>query len=151
MSIEVEVQAGGATKASDTALERDTAPPIDPLNIDGLSELITKITPLIQAGRLDNIVDLLSLISDNIEFLDEAMLEKLSKTGEEVMALGWTTGNALRMANAKTQAQVQPPTLFQLIRMLNNPDLRRSLYFVIETMTIIGQQMRNDTETHVVS
>ncbi|MBU2704770.1 DUF1641 domain-containing protein [Zooshikella marina] len=113
-------------------------------NIDtaGLDKIIEKISPLAEMGRFDNIVDLLSLISDNIEFLDEAMLEKLSKTGEDLLALSWTTGNAIRMANANTEKLQEPPSLFQLIRAINDPEVRRALHFIIEFMRIIGRQMK---------
>jgi len=122
---------------SDTALN-------DPVTIEGLKNLIDKTAPLVQGGRFDNIIDLLSLISDNIQFLDEASLEKTTKVGEEILALGWTAGNAVRMANAQTEALEKPPGLFQLISSLNDPDVRRSLHFFIGTMRIIGQQMRTD-------
>ncbi len=122
---------------SDTALN-------DPVTIEGLKNLIDKTAPLIQGGRFDNIIDLLSLISDNIQFLDEASLEQTTKVGEEILALGWTAGNAVRMANAQTEALEKPPGLFQLISSLNDPDVRRSLHFFIGTMRIIGQQMRTD-------
>ncbi|MFZ1317808.1 MAG: hypothetical protein WAQ56_00595, partial [Candidatus Nitrotoga sp.] len=54
---------------SDTAL-------YDPATIEGIKYLIEKTAPLVQAGRFNNIIDLLSIISDNIQFLDEAALEK---------------------------------------------------------------------------
>lgn len=118
--------------------------PVDLASIDGLAELADKVSPLIQAGRFNNIVDLLSLISDNIEFLDEAALEKSAKVGEDVLALGWTTGNAVRMASAQTAQLEKTPSLFQLFSELNNPDVRRSLHFFIGFMQIIGKQMKAD-------
>lgn len=122
---------------TDTALN-------DPATIEGVRHLIEKLSPLIQAGRFDNIVDLLSLISDNIEFIDEATLEKTTKVGEEILALGWTAGNSVRMANAQTEALEKPPSLFKLLSSLNDPDVRRSLHFFIGTMRIIGRQMKSE-------
>ena len=122
---------------ADTALN-------DPATIEGIKTLIDKIAPLIQGGRFNNIIDLLSVLSDNIEFLDEAALEKTTKVGEEILALGWTAGNAVRMANAQTEALEKPPGLLQLMSSLNDPDVRRSLHFFIGAMRIIGQQMKND-------
>ncbi|CAH1386743.1 DUF1641 domain-containing protein [Candidatus Nitrotoga sp. M5] len=116
----------------------------NPATIEGIQSLIEKTAPLVQAGRFNHIIDLLSLISDNIEFLDEASLEKTTKVGEEILALGWTTGNAIRMANAQTEALEKPPGLFQLMSSLNDPDVRRSLHFFIGTMRIIGRQMKNN-------
>jgi len=122
---------------SDTALN-------NPATIEGIKNLIEKTAPLVQACRFNHIIDLLSIISDNIEFLDEASLEKTTKVGEEILALGWTAGNAVRMANAQTEALEKPPGLFQLMSSLNDPDVRRSLHFFIGTMRIIGRQMKND-------
>ncbi|MDT8878763.1 DUF1641 domain-containing protein [Halomonas saccharevitans] len=137
MSDQEQLAMGLEKLASETALNDDAT-------IDGLKALIDKAAPLVQAGRLNNIIDLLSVISDNIEFLDEAALEKTTKVGEEVLALGWTTGNAMRMANAQTQALDKPPGLFQLMSSLKDPDVRRSLHFLIGTMRIIGRQMKQD-------
>lgn len=122
---------------SDTAIN-------DPATIEGIKNIIDKLVPLVQAGRFDHLIDLLSVISDNIEFLDEAALEKTTKVGEEILALGWTAGNAVRMANAHTEALDKPPGLFQLMGSLNDPDVRRSLHFFIGTMRIIGRQMKSD-------
>ncbi|MEQ6887784.1 DUF1641 domain-containing protein [Halomonas sp. CS7] len=137
MSDQEQLAMGLEKLTSETALNDDAT-------IDGLKALIDKAAPLVQAGRLNNIIDLLSVISDNIEFLDEAALEKTTKVGEEVLALGWTTGNAMRMANAQTQALDKPPGLFQLMSSLKDPDVRRSLHFLIGTMRIIGRQMKHD-------
>lgn len=123
--------------ASDTSLN-------DPATMEGVKHLIEKVAPLLQAGRFDNIVDLLSLISDNIEFLDESSLEKTTKAGEEMLAMGWTMGNAIRMASAQTEALEKPPSAFQIAGSLNDPDVRRSLHFFVSTLRIIGQQMKND-------
>jgi uncharacterized protein YjgD (DUF1641 family) len=125
------------TLISETALN-------DPATIEGIKNIIDKTAPLVQGGRFDNIIDLLSIISDNIEFLDEAALEKTTKVGEEILALGWTAGNAVRMANAQTEALEKPPSLFQLIRSLNDPDVRQSLHFFIGAMRIIGRQMKKE-------
>ena len=116
----------------------------DPATVEGIKNIIDKAAPLVQGGRFDNIIDLLSVLSDNVEFLDEAALEKTTKVGEEVMAFGWTAGNAIRMAHAQTEALDKPPSLFQLMSTLNDSDVRRSLHFFMGTMRIIGKQMRRD-------
>ena len=36
----------------------------DPATIEGIKNLIEKTAPLVQAGRFNNIIDLLSIISD---------------------------------------------------------------------------------------
>ncbi|WP_231383515.1 hypothetical protein [Methylobacter luteus] len=72
MSEEMQLNTNLEKLAADTALS-------DPATLIGIKNLIDKAAPLVQAGRFNNIIDLLSIISDNIEFLDEAALEKLLK------------------------------------------------------------------------
>ena len=80
MSEEKQLNTNVEKLMSDTALN-------NPATLEGIKNLIDKTAPLVQAGRFDNIIDLLSVISDNIEFLDEAALEKTTKAGEEILAL----------------------------------------------------------------
>ncbi|MFP3548163.1 DUF1641 domain-containing protein, partial [Rhizobium sp. SIMBA_035] len=61
-----------------------------------------KLQPLLDSARLDNMVDLLSLLCDLIDMLDQAMIEKLAQQFEEATAASWILGNALRMAKAET-------------------------------------------------
>ncbi len=42
---------------------------------EGLQALLDKLQPLIEGHRLDNLVDLLSLLSDLIDLLDPAMVD----------------------------------------------------------------------------
>jgi uncharacterized protein YjgD (DUF1641 family) len=114
----------------------------DPMTAEGLSHLIDKIAPLIQAKRLDNIVDLLSMISDNIDFVDETTAEKLSKTIEEVMGSAWMTANALRMAKATVEKKETPATMFQLLKQLNDKDVRRGIDFFLSAMKVFGKQLK---------
>lgn len=116
----------------------------DPSTLEGIENLLNKTLPLVQAGRFDHIIDLLSLISDNIEFLDEAALEKTTKAGEEILGMSWTLGNSIRMASAQTQALETPPSIYQVMKSFNDPDVRRSLHFMLGTLRILGQQMKSD-------
>jgi uncharacterized protein YjgD (DUF1641 family) len=116
----------------------------DPATRQGLTKLVDKLTPLIQTGNLENLIDLMSVVSDNITFLDEAMLANSTRAFEDILALGWTTGNAIRMANVQTEQTEQTPGLLQLMKSMNDPDVRRALHFVIFFLRIIGRQMKHD-------
>lgn len=65
--------------------------------IKGLDELIGKIEPLLASGRLNQVVDAMSLLADLVDMTDDYMLEKLMKGFEEGLGAAWTVGNAARM------------------------------------------------------
>lgn len=106
----------------------------------GLDILMNKLQPLIDGGRLDNIVDLISLISDMVDLLDAAMVEKLSRLFEDATAVTWNTGNAIRMARTETQNETSPPSLYGLYTLLREPDTRRGVALALRTLKILGRQ-----------
>ncbi|MGW8465133.1 DUF1641 domain-containing protein [Pseudomonas sp. CLCA07] len=106
-----------------------------------LSALMAKLQPLIDGGRLDNIVDLLSLASDMIDLLDTAMVEKLAQLFESATATTWAVGNAVRMAKADIGANPEPPGVYALIKLLNDPDTRKGVAVVLKTLNVIGRQL----------
>lgn len=118
------------------------APLLDEATQKGLSELLGKVAPLIQGKRLDNIVDLLSLVSDGVDMFDDAMVQKLMKNYEELTGAAWGLGNAARFAAAQTSSS-SPPGLFGLLRMARQENVRRGLAFTLTFLSVIGGQMRN--------
>ncbi|WP_458725617.1 DUF1641 domain-containing protein [Pseudomonas mandelii] len=111
-------------------------PPISP----GSDALMEKLKPLIDGGRLDNLVDLLSLISDLVDLLDPAMVEKLARLFEGATEATWSVSNAVRMAKADSTANEQPPGFYQL-KLLREPDTRRGVGFALKTLNVIGRQL----------
>ena len=95
-----------------------------------LEQLLAKIAPLVQSGRLDNLVDILSLVSDAVDMLDPAMVEKLALLFEQLTSVSWSLGNAVRMASAQTAADTQAPTFGQLLPLQkevgNYPDCEKN-------------------------
>ncbi|MHC8292359.1 DUF1641 domain-containing protein [Pseudomonas sp. LB3P58] len=107
----------------------------------GLAALMAKIQPLIDGGRLDNIVDVLSLVSDMTDLLDAAMVEKLARLFENATAATWTVSNAVRLAKAEVAAAPEPPGAYALIKLLNEPDTRKGVAVVLKTLNVIGRQL----------
>ncbi|MCU0120375.1 DUF1641 domain-containing protein [Pseudomonas sp. B2M1-30] len=107
----------------------------------GYSALMARLQPLIDGGRLDNIVDLLSLVSDLIDLLDAATVEKLANVFEEVTASGWAAANTLRMTKAEIMTQGKPPSLYALLKLLNEEDTRKGVAVVLKTLNVIGRQL----------
>ncbi|EJM89044.1 MULTISPECIES: DUF1641 domain-containing protein [unclassified Pseudomonas] len=108
---------------------------------EGLVALMAKLQPLIDGGRLDNLVDLLSLTSDMVDLLDAAMVEKLARLFENATAATWTVSNAVRMARAEVAAAPEPPGVYALIKLLNEPDTRKGVAVVLKTLNVIGRQL----------
>jgi len=106
-----------------------------------LGDLLSKLEPLIQSGRLDNLVDALSLVSDTVDLLDPAMVEKLALLFEQITAATWSLGNAVRMASAQTTAQTEAPSLRQLLSLLRQEDTRRGCAVALRTLNVIGRQL----------
>ncbi|GAB0147750.1 DUF1641 domain-containing protein [Marichromatium gracile] len=129
-----------ATKPQDAA-----AVLADPDTAAGLRDLAEHLAPLLQTRRLHNVVDLLSATSDFIDMADDQLTQKLAKAFEEVVWAGWSAGNALRSASA-TAADSEPPTLWQLSRQLNDPEVRRGLFFVIQLLGAVGRQVALEAE-----
>ncbi|AZV93621.1 hypothetical protein CBF45_07720 [Bordetella sp. J329] len=113
----------------------------DEAAMQGLAELVGKLEPLLAGRRLNRIVDLLSVTADLVDMSDAYMIEKLAKVYEETTGALWTAGNAVRMANAQVSQMKEPPTLFGLVRMARDEDVRRGLSFLLAVAGVLGKQM----------
>ena len=116
---------------------------VDPATRQGMQQLADKLAPLLQGQRLHNIVDLAAVISDTIDLMDAAMLEKPAKVYEDMVAFGWIAGNAVRMASQQTESEASPPSLMQMAGLLRHPDTRRGLAVALRTLQNIGAQHRD--------
>lgn len=117
---------------------------MDPATERGLMELLEKIAPLLQGRRFHNLVDLASLASDGVDMFDDAMIQKLMKAYEESIGAAWTLGNAARYSAAQVATSDAPPSLFGLLRLAGNEDVRRGLHFALTFLSVLGRQMKDD-------
>ncbi|CAI2494437.1 TPA: hypothetical protein SMI40_003147 [Serratia liquefaciens] len=108
-----------------------------------LAALLEKLQPLLAGGRLDNVVDLLSLLSDLVDIADNALVEKLSGVVEGLVAAGWEGGMALKMAHTELQLDPSPVNFRALYALLRQPDTLLGLMLVLRTLQIVGQRMRS--------
>ncbi|MEQ4925115.1 hypothetical protein [Proteus hauseri] len=104
-----------------------------------LQHLLEKARPLLALKRFDNIVDLLSLISDSIDIIDNATVEKLSVAFEETMIPVWELSTAFNMAKKESVYQDKKYTLSSTFSLLKNPDTLKGLTIVLRTLQIIGE------------
>jgi len=123
-------------------------PLFPPQTREGLQALLDKLQPLIEGHRLDNLVDLLSLLSDLIDLLDPAMVDRLASLFEQATNVGWSVGNAVRVAKAEVLRE-QAPNLKDLLRLLRDADTRRGLALALGTLRSLGRQIAAEQEiTH---
>ena len=121
------------------------SPMMDEATEQGLKDLLEKVSPLLQGKRLHNVVDLLSLASDGVDMFDDAMVQKLMKAYEESVGAAWALGNAARYAQNQT-ATLPLPSLFGLLKVAGNEDVRRGLHFVLQFLAVLGRHMDKTTE-----
>jgi len=115
----------------------------DPATLEGVADLIEKVSPLLQGRRLHNIVDFLAAASDVIEMTDDAMIQKLMTLYEESIGGVWAITNALQYASAQAGHKEAPPTLWKSIRRLNNDEnARRGLDTAVNLMSELGRQSK---------
>ena len=107
----------------------------------GAHALADRLTLLAEAGRLDNIADLLSLASDLVDLLDQSMVEKLALLSEQASSAAWMTANTLRDAHARTLQEARPPSLTGLIGLLRDEDTRRGMAVALRALQTLGRQM----------
>ena len=110
---------------------------------ESLAPLLDKLQPLLAGGRLDNVVDLLSLLSDLVDIADNALVEKLAGAFEGLVAAGWEGGMALKMAHTELQLDPLPANFRSLYALLRQPDTLLGLMLVLRTLQIIGQRVRS--------
>lgn len=115
---------------------------------EGMTALVEKLAPLLQGKRFHNLVDLLSAISDVVDMTDDALVQKMMKGYEDVVAGAFNLNNLMRYAGAQAGAEEHPPTVWQSLRRLNrDPDARRGLAMVLAMLGQLGRQARQDAAT----
>lgn len=131
----------------DTLLKND--PGLNnPATLQGISDLVGKLAPLLQGQRLHNLVDLASAVSDVVDMADDAMVQKLMKGYEGVAAGAFNLNNAISYASAQAGAEKDPPTIWQAFRRLNrDEDARRGLSVALSMLALLGRQAREGSET----
>lgn len=108
---------------------------------EGLEELVQKLEPLLAGRRLNRIVDLMSVVADVVDMTDDYMIEKLCKSYEEVIGAAWTAGNVVRMASNDVQQMDEPPTMWELVKISKDPEVRRGIAFMLMMAKGMGKQM----------
>lgn len=105
-----------------------------------MQEIRDKMAMLVQTGRMDNLVDLLAVISDQIEMTTPPMVEKIVTTVDNLATVGFVTENAVRYAQRETMKN-QVPSLFGLLKLMKDEEVRKGLTFILNLTKGIGKQL----------
>ncbi|EMB6253034.1 TPA: hypothetical protein SMI48_002042 [Serratia marcescens] len=111
--------------------------------LQSLAGLLEKLRPLLAGGRLDNVVDLLSLLSDVVDIADNALVEKLAGVFEGLVTVGWEGGTALKMAHNELQLNPPPANFRAAYALLKQPDTLLGVMLLLRTLQIIGRRTRD--------
>lgn len=113
---------------------------VEVLKSKEMQALEEKMTMLVQTGRIDNLIDLLAVVSDNIEMTTQPMVEKMIGTVDNMATAGFVTENAVRYAKRETEKN-EVPSLFGMLKLLKDKDTRKGLAFVLNLTKGIGRQL----------
>ncbi|BBG59848.1 MULTISPECIES: hypothetical protein [Providencia] len=100
-----------------------------------------KLAPLLQLNRLDNIVDLLSLVSDLVDILDNSTVERLSNSFEDTLVPVWELGTAYNMAKMEALNDSKNPNFRSVYSLLKDPNTLRGISTVLRTLQIVGSRL----------
>ncbi|WP_373000930.1 DUF1641 domain-containing protein [Sulfurimonas sp.] len=105
-----------------------------------MQEIEDKMTMLVQTGRIDNLIDLLAVVSDQIEMTTTPIVEKMVHSIDNIATAGFVTENAVRYAKRES-AKKEVPSLFGMLKLLKDEDTRKGLAFMLNLTKGIGKQM----------
>lgn len=113
--------------------------PLSEVTSAGLEELINKLEPLLAGGRLNRVVELMSILADMVDIADTHMIEHSMVAFDEALGGYWSISNAARMAGNQVSRMQEPPSLLGLLRIAGKPEVRRSLAFMLATASVLGR------------
>jgi len=99
-----------------------------------------QMTMLVQTGRLENLIDLLAVVSDQIEMTTTPMAEKMVSSIDNITTAGFVTENAVRYA-MRENGKNEIPSMFGLLKLMRDNETRRGLAFMLNLTKGIGKQL----------
>ena len=105
-----------------------------------MQKIEDQMVMLVQTGRLDNLIDLLAVVSDQIEMTTTPMVEKMVTSIDNLATAGFITENAVRFAKRESEKN-EVPSLFGLLKLMKDEETRRGLAFMINLTKGIGKQI----------
>jgi uncharacterized protein YjgD (DUF1641 family) len=105
-----------------------------------MQKIEDQMTMLVQTGRFENLIDLLAVVSDQIEMTTTPMVEKMVNSIDNMATVGFITENAVRHAKRETEKN-EIPSLFGLLKLMKDEDTRKGMAFMLNLTKGIGKQI----------
>jgi len=126
--------------------ENTQAKLIELLNSESADHLAEKISPLLHLKRLDNIVDLLSLLTDLVDILDLGTVEKLANSFEDTLTPVWELGTAYNMAKMEAIYDNKDQSFRSVYSLLKDPNTLRGVSILLRTLQIMGSRIPQSSD-----
>lgn len=114
---------------------------IELINSESAEHLAEKLSPLLQLKRLDNIVDLLSLVSDLVDILDLGTVEKLANSFEDTLSPVWELSTAYNMVKMESEYDETKQNFRSVYSLLKDPNTLRGISILLRTLQIMGSRV----------
>lgn len=106
-----------------------------------MEQLEEKVAMLVQTNRMNNLIDLMAVISDNIEMMNDDAIEKVIKKVDGAATAAFMAENAVKFAKRELSKGKEYTSVFQLLGILKDPDVARGLSFTIHMLRGLGKQI----------
>ncbi len=105
-----------------------------------MQKIEDQMTMLVQTGRFENLVDLLAVVSDQIEMTTTPMVDKMVSSIDKMSSASFITENAVRFAKRENEKN-EVPSLFGLLKLMKDKETRKGLAFMLNLTKGIGKQI----------
>lgn len=100
-----------------------------------------KFSMLVKTGRLDNLIDLLSALSDNIEMVNDDMVEKAIKKVDGMTTAAFIGENSIKYAKKELDKGNEFKGIFAIMKAMKDPDVVRGVSFTLHALKGLGKQL----------
>ena len=105
-----------------------------------MQKIEDQMTMLVQTGRFENLIDLMAVVSDQIEMTTTPMVDKMVSSIDKMASASFITENAVRFAKRENEKN-EVPSLFGLLKLMKDEETRKGLAFMLNLTKGIGKQI----------
>ncbi|NQY22711.1 MAG: DUF1641 domain-containing protein [Campylobacteraceae bacterium] len=105
-----------------------------------MQKIEDQMTMLVQTGRFENLIDLMAVVSDQIEMTTTPMVDKMVSSIDKMASASFITENAVRFAKRENEKN-EVPSLFGLLKLMKDKETRKGLAFMLNLTKGIGKQI----------
>lgn len=106
-----------------------------------IEQIKEQFSMLVKTNRMGNLVDLLSVISDNIEMMNDDMVEKAIKKVDGAATAAFIGENSIKYAKKELQKGNEYGSIFQIMGAMKDPDIKKGISFTLHMLKGLGKQL----------